>query len=292
MPFIDYYKILQIDKLATQETIKKAYRTLARKLHPDLNPNDKEAHKKFQEINEAHEVLSNVEKREKYDKYGNDWQHAEEIEKNKQQQQQYAAQNESAFSNDTNGDFSSFFESMFGSNAHTTQPKYKGQDYHTEITLTLLEAMETQAKILNVNNKKIRVTIPAGIANGQIISISGHGAAGINGGPNGDLLITFAILPNTQFKRLGNDLYTTVTIDLYTAILGGETVVTTISGDVKLKVKPETIYGTKVRLKGKGFPVYKNEGKFGDLYITYNIELPINLTDKQKELFTQLSTLK
>jgi curved DNA-binding protein len=152
-----------------------------------------------------------------------------------------------------------------------------------------MDASKTQKQTLTVNGKNIRITIPAGIENGQTIKIAGHGGPGINGGPNGDLFITFSIANDPQIKRLGNHLYTTVDLDLYTAVLGGEITIDTLSGKVKLKVAPETQNGSKIKLKGKGFPVYKNEGQFGDLFVTYNIKIPKNLTDKQKELFTELS---
>ncbi|HWJ28236.1 MAG TPA: DnaJ C-terminal domain-containing protein, partial [Flavisolibacter sp.] len=135
-------------------------------------------------------------------------------------------------------------------------------------------------------------TIPAGIENGQVIRLRGHGGQGINGGPNGDLYITFHINEDSHFRRSGNDLYTTVSLDLYTAILGGELTIDTFSGKVKLKVKPETQNGTKIRLKAKGFPVYKQESQYGDLYVTYDIKLPTNLSEKEKELFTELSKLR
>lgn len=290
MEFIDYYKILEIDKSASEADIKKAYRKLARKLHPDLNPNDKEAHKKFQTINEANEVLSDLEKRKKYDLYGKDWQHAEQFEQHRHQQT--SNQSGQQFSESSEGDFSSFFESLFGGGQRGSQTKYRGQDYNTELTLSLIDAMETHQQTLTVNGKNIRITISAGIENGQMIKLKGYGALGANGGPAGDLYITFIILTNPVFKRMGNDLYTKATIDLYTALLGGETTIETLKGKVKLKVKPETQYGTKIRLKGKGFPIYKKEGEAGDLYVTYEIKLPGNLTEKQKVLFTELSTLK
>lgn len=289
MEFIDYYKILEIEKTASEADIKKAYRKLARILHPDLNPNDKEAHSKFQAINEANEVLSDPEKRKKYDLYGKEWEHAEQFEQQKKQRPNPGRQQ---FNGAEEGDFSSFFESMFGSSERRRQPQYRGQDYSAELTLSLIEAMETHQRTLKVNDKNIRITIPAGIENGQVIKLKGYGFPGANGGPAGDLYITFIIAPHPDFKRLGDDLFTKTTIDLYTALLGGETVIETLKGKVKLKVEPETQYGTKIRLKGKGFPVYKKEGKAGDLYITYEILLPSNLTAQQKSLFTELSKLK
>jgi curved DNA-binding protein len=295
MDFVDYYKILGIEKNASQDDIKKAYRKLARKHHPDLNPNNKEAHKLFQQINEANEVLSDPEKRKKYDEYGKDWKHAEQFEKEKQSsQQRYRDTNGQQFSGEFGDDrFSDFFESMFGgAGGRSAQTKFRGQDYNAELQLNLTDAFTTHQQTITVDGKNIRITIPAGVENGQKIKLKGHGGAGVNGGPNGDLYITFSIMSNSQFKRDGDNLYATVDIDLYTALLGGEIIIDTLSGKVKLKVSPETQNGIKIRLKGKGFPVYKSEGQFGDLFITYNVKLPTHLTEKEKELFTELSKLK
>lgn len=296
MEFVDYYRILDVPKTATQEEIKKAYRKLARKMHPDLNPNDKEAHKKFQQINEANEVLSDPEKRKKYDQYGKDWQHAEQFEHARQSQQQRSWDGGSrSFSGEYDeGTFSDFFESLFGGSAggeKRRQTKFRGQDYQATLQLNLRNAYTTHQQTLTVNGKNIRITIPAGVENGQVIKLKGYGEPGVNGGPAGDLYITFIIPDDPDFKRLGNDLYTTATIDLYTAVLGGETIIDTLSGKVKLKVAPGTQNGTKVRLKEKGFPVYKKEGQFGDLYVTFTIKIPTNLTEKEKELFSELFKL-
>lgn len=293
MTFVDYYKILGIDKTATPKDVKNAYRKLARKYHPDLNPNDLNAKKNFQQINEANEVLSDPEKRKKFDQYGKDWQHAEEFEKAKQHQGQSSGSRGARSSgSQSGGDFSAFFESMFGGGAgggRSRQVKYRGEDYNSEIHLNLTDAYKTHQQTINVNGNKIRITIPAGIENGQTIKITGHGGPGINGGPNGDLYITFSVANHSLFKRLGNNLHATVNLDLYTAVLGGELTIDTLDGQVKLKVKPETQNGSKVKLKGKGFPVYKKDGQFGDLLVTWNIQIPTNLTDKQKEIFTELS---
>ncbi len=295
MVFVDYYKILGIAKKATPKDIKNAYRKLARKFHPDLNPNDKDAKKNFQLINEANEVLSDPEKREKYDQYGQDWKHSEEFEKAKQYQEQTSNyRNKSNAGNQSEGNFSDFFESMFGgysSAGRSRQVKFRGEDYNAELHLDLIDAYKTHKQTLTVNGNNIRITIPAGIENGQTIKIPGHGGHGINGGPNGDLYITFSIANHPKIKRLGNNLYSTVDLDLYIAVLGGDITVDTLNGKVKLKVKPETQNGNKVKLTGKGFPVYKDEGKFGDFYITWAIKTPTNLTDKQKILFTELSKL-
>lgn len=293
MDFVDYYKILGVDKTATPKDIKSAYRKLARKYHPDLNPDDKDAKKKFQQINEANEVLSDPEKRKKFDQYGKDWQHADEFEKQKQYQRQSAGFGGQKYSGaQSEGDFSDFFESLFGGSAgrsRSRQVKYRGEDFNAELRLELIDAYKTQKQTLTVNGKKIRITIPAGIENGQTIKIPGHGGPGINGGPNGDLYITFSIANHPNIKRLGDNLYSAADLDLYTAVLGGEITIPTLDGQVKLIVAPVTQNGSKVKLKGKGFPVYKNEGRFGDFIVTWNIKIPTHLTDRQKELFTELS---
>lgn len=304
MAYIDYYNILGVDKKASAEDIKKAYRKLARKLHPDLNPNDAEAHKKFQQINEANEVLSDPEKRAKYDKYGENWKQSEEYEKAhrqyaRQQRQGGSRQETRTFYTEgdfSDADFSDFFHSMFGSGfsqhqGNHSQRKYKGSDYQAELHLSLRQAMQTHRQTLTINGKNIRITIPAGVDDGQKIKLAGYGQPGVNGGPNGDLYITFVVEEDIRFKRLGNDLYTTAEIDLYIAVLGGEATVDTLDGQVKIKVKPGTQPESKVRLKGKGVPVYKKDNRRGDLIATLKVKIPENLSSKEQELFTQLSKL-
>lgn len=307
MEFIDYYKILGLDKSASQADIKKAYRKLARKLHPDLNPNDKEAQRKFQQLNEANEVLSDPEKRKKYDQYGKDWQHADAFEEARKQQQQRGGGGFGGFGGGrtyTTGQgfdesqFSDFFESMFGgggfgsSSGRRQQAQFKGQDFNATLRLSLTDVLKSQKQTIDLGEKKIRLTIPAGVEDGQTIKIKGYGGEGVSGGPKGDLYITFEIFNNTRFKRLESDLYATEEISLYTAVLGGDITVDTLSGKVKLKVKPGTQNDTKVKLKGKGLPKYKKEGQHGDLYITYKVSLPENLSEREKELFNELSKLR
>ena len=289
---VDYYKLLGVERNATPEAIKSAYRKLARKLHPDLNPNDATAKKKFQEINEANEVLSDPDSRKKYDTYGENWKHAEEYEKARQSQGassgHYASGSRGGGSEE---DYSDLFGSMFGGRGGR-QPKFRGQDYYAELQLPLLEAFRTHKQTLTVNGKQIRITVPAGVEEVQTIKIPRHGGPGANGGPHGDLYITFHVGEHLRFKRVGRDLYTTAEIDLYTAVLGGELMLETLDGTVKLAVKPETQNGTKARLRGKGFPVYKQEGSFGDLIVTFHVKLPTGLTEDQQALFEKLRDTK
>ena len=314
MAFIDYYKVLGVERNATQDDIKKAYRKMARKYHPDLNKDDPNAKDKFQEINEANEVLSDPEKRKKYDEYGEHWKHADEFKAEREAYQRAQERGgQSAYWYSVNGDdfmggfggnahgfggnasgFSDFFEQLFGHGASAGRSgrgynmMSRGGDIEAQMNLSLREAAVTHKQTFSVNGENLRITIPAGIADGQMIKLKGHGEKGSNGAPDGDLYITFQIAPDPEFKREGDDLFTDVDIDLYTAVLGGSVNVRTIDGMVKLKVNPGTQNDTKVRLRGKGFPVYKKEGTFGDLIVTYHVNIPTSLSEKQKELFTQL----
>ncbi len=302
MRYKDYYKILGIDKNASEDEIKKAYRKLARKYHPDVNPDNKEAERKFKEINEANEVLSDPKKRKKYDTYGMDWAKVGDEQHeawNKaggyRSQSQYHTGETQDFDMD---DFSDFFRSMFGggfsgsSYTHHRSRSIKGQDYHAEMHLPLRTVFSDSKHTLTVNGKNMRITIPAGIKDGQVIKLKGKGGPGMNGGENGDLYITVMVDADPVFERKDNDLYMTHNIDLYTALLGGTTIVPTLAGNVRVKVKPETQNGTTMRLKGKGFPVYRKKGHFGDLYVRINVLLPTNLTEKEKELIKELSQLR
>ncbi len=300
--YIDYYKVLGLDKNASTDDVKKAYRKLARKYHPDLNPNNADAQKTFQQINEANEVLSDPEKRKKYDQYGENWKHAEQFEQARQQKgnsQQggnyggYEGFGGGDFSGFGGGGFSDFFEQMFGGSMggqrSSGKVRFKGSDLQAEMSMSLVDAYTTRQEVITINDKKVRITIPAGVEDGQVIKLKGYGNKGVNGGPDGDLYITFRISNHTKFKRLGNDLYTSVPISLYTAILGGEEIIDTLSGKIKLKIAAETQNNTQIRVKGKGFPIYKQDGQFGDLYVTYDVKIPTNLTEKQKELFRQIA---
>jgi curved DNA-binding protein len=301
MDFVDYYKSLGLAKTASSEEIKKAYRKLARKYHPDVNPDDKESERKFKEINEANEVLSNLDHRAKYDRYGKDWKNGEEYER--QQRQRRSTQGQGGRSQGSSGqgfadgNFSEYFESMFGGGGSGFRQggrsvKYKGQDLNAELHLNLKDVYEDFPQVLDVGGNKIRVTIGAGIANEQTIKISGKGNLGANGGPNGDLYIKIQLKNDTSFHRMGNNLHKNIELDLYTAILGGDLLTDTFDSKVKLKIAPETQNDTKVKLKGKGFPIYKKKGEFGDLILTYSIKLPKNLTENEKKLFKELKALR
>lgn len=286
MEFIDYYKTLGLTKTATADDIKKAYRKLAKQYHPDANPNNDNAKKKFQEINEANEVLSDVDNRKKYDKYGKDWQHGEA---RQQQQRGYSSPYENY---ENEGAFSDFFASMFGGTSQRRgATKQKAKDIQATFTINLTDAFATHQQTITINNKNIRITIPAGVEDGQAIRLKGLGQPAPNGGEAGDLILTFKINNNSPYKRIGNDLLLEQPIDLYTALLGGYVEVNTLHGKIKLKVKPETQPNTKTRLAGKGYPVYKEENEFGNLIIEFQIIIPINLNDAQKDLIKQLQAL-
>ncbi len=307
MAYIDYYKVLGVPKNASENDIKKAYRKLARKYHPDLNPNDKEAERKFKEINEANEVLGDADNRKKYDKYGENWKHADEIEAQQKARAQagagqsysgnFGGQGFEGFSDFGGNDgYSDFFSSMFGGEGRGSSGRqnvrYRGSDLNASLSIPLSSVLVDQKQVLEVGDKKIRITIPAGVKDGQSIRIKGKGAPGVNGGPSGDLYLTFKIINDTEFNRTGNNLQKRVNVDLYTAVLGGEIQIETIDGKkVKLKVKAGTQNGTKVKLSGKGMPIYQKKGKYGDFVITYKVMIPTNLTDKEKELFEELRKL-
>ena len=311
MEYKDYYKVLGLAKNATPEQIKKAYRKLARQHHPDVNPSDKGAEQKFKEINEANEVLSDPDKRKKYDQFGADWQ--------RYQQQpgggggrggqpggfdwsQYTQGGGGGFGGGGSpfgegDDFSDFFGSLFGNmgggggGGRSSRPA-GGPDYQAELELGLEEAYQGGPRTITVNGKNLRLTIAPGVADGQTIRLRDQGGPGRHGGPSGALLITLRIRPDARYARTGDDLTQDVPVSIYKALLGGEQTVETLSGPVKIKLKPETPNGTRLRLRGKGFPVYKKDGQFGDLYLRLSLTLPQHLTDPEKELFQQLAALR
>lgn len=297
---MDYYQILGISKTATADEIKKAYRKLARKYHPDLNPNDQAAEARFKEINEANEVLSNPETRAKYDQYGEHWKNSEAYGQ-AQKARQKSAGSQRYSSGGTSADYSDFFSSMFGGEegfdfgafrqGHAAG-KFKGQDIHATMSLSITDVLTEHKQTFEVNGKKIRITVPAGAYDGLQIKLAGYGGDGYNGGPKGDLYITFSIVNPTSYRVSGHDLKADVELDLYTAILGGQKTVSTPYGDIRLTVNPLTQNGTTVRVKDKGLPVYKEPGKYGNLLITFKVKLPGSLTEEEKKLFEQLKNMQ
>ena len=313
MDYKDYYKTLGVEKSATTEQIKKAYRKLARQYHPDVNPNDATAEQKFKEVNEANEVLSDPEKRQKYDQFGADYQRYEQAgaggagrgpggfdwsqyTQGGQGGNPFGGFGGGSFGGQGGEDFSDFFSSLFGNTgsgqgSRSTRPG-AGADYQAELELTLEEAYHGGPRTITVQGKNLRITIHPGVADGQTIRLRDQGGPGRNGGPNGSLLITFRILPDARYVRTGDDLTQDVPVSLYRALLGGSQTVETLSGVVKITIKPESASGTRLRLRGKGFPVYRQEGKFGDLYLRLNVQLPQDLTDQEKDLIKQLAQLR
>jgi curved DNA-binding protein len=288
MAYIDYYKILGIKRDATQEEIKKAYRRLAKKFHPDLNKDDPQAKSRFQEINEANEVLSDPEKRRRYDEYGENWKQSEDFGTGSNSNGNSWSYGFGGFGQGDRSEngFSDFFEQLFGK-GFKNRGTNRGADIQATLQLTLQEAAVTHRHTFIVNGEKIAITVPAGIADGQRIRLQKRGKAGIDGGERGDLYITFRILPDNRFTRVDNDLYTTFLCDIFTLLLGGEAIIPTLDGNVKATIKPGTQPDSKLRLRGKGFPIYRQEGKNGDLIITIKATLP-QLNKRQKELMEEV----
>ena len=293
MAFIDYYKVLGVERNASQEEIKKAYRRLAKQYHPDLNKDNPQAKEKFQEINEANEVLGDSEKRKRYDEYGEHWRHSEEYEAQRRNAHSYGggAQGFGAFegfgdfsrSAGNSSGFSDFFEQLFGGGFSRQQ---RGSDLQATLQMTLKEAATTHRRILEIEGEKIAITIPAGVADGQKIKVRGHGRESAYGKGRGDLYITFRIEPDSLFTREGDDLHTTAVCNLYTLLLGGEVVVPTLDGSVKLSIRPGTQPGSRLRVSRKGMPHYRREGR-GDMIVEIKVTLP-QLNTEQRELLKKM----
>ena len=298
MDYKDYYKILGVDKKASQDEIKRAYRVLAVKYHPDKNPDNKAAEEQFKLANEANEVLGNPEKRKKYDELGENWQQYEKqgnqsggnpFSGNQGGQYRYEANGNDPFGGQS--DFSDFFEQFFSGGARNgdgrTQNR-KGGDYETEMEITLEEAYQGTSRTIQVDNEKLRITTKPGSYNDQQLRIKNKGAKGNSEDNRGDLFVRIKVKNHPDFIRKGDNLYHIQTIDLYIAVLGGEVLINTLSGQVKIKISEGTQNGKSIRLKGKGMPIYDRKGIFGDFYLEIKVQIPDKLTDKQRELFEQL----
>jgi curved DNA-binding protein len=297
MEYKDYYKVLGVDKKASQEEIKKAYRKLAVKHHPDKNPGDKKAEEKFKEINEANDVLGDAAKRKKYDDLGENWQnqqaHASDFGRRSGPMgggQQYYT--------DDSGQFSDFFESFFGQGSGFGGTKQrrgrqmKGEDYQAETTITLEEAFQGTSRQLNLADQKLNLKLKPGIAEGQVLRMKEKGAPGRNGGPAGDLFITIHVHKHAQFERRGDDLYFDQPLDVLTAVLGGRLAVQTIDKTLNINIPAGTDSGKLFRLKETGMPKSSDPEHRGDSYVRVIINVPKQLSEQERQLWEQLAALK
>lgn len=306
----DYYKILGVEKTATSEQLKKAYRKLAVKYHPDKNPDNKAAEDKFKEINEAYEVLGDEEKRKKYDQFGENYKYYEQHGGRAEdydwsqfgggggQGRRYSYEGgnaEDMFGGE--GNFSDFFEQLFGSRfsgggrRQQQQGPGRGRDVQATMQVSLEDAYTGATRQVEVNGSRLNIKLKPGLYEGQVIRLKGKGSPGRKGGDNGDLLISIQLAPHPQYELKGKDVYTDLALPLYTAVLGGKLTVPTPGASLSMNIPAGTDSGKVFRLKGKGMPAYDNSGAAGDLYIKAIIHIPANLSEKEKELFQQLSQL-
>jgi curved DNA-binding protein len=316
MEYQNYYKILGVDRQASAGEIKRAYRKLARKYHPDVNPGNKQAEEHFKKINEAYEVLTDPQKRAKYDQLGASY---------RQWQQRGTSEGfdwgswmagfpgggrgeygetvddlfgQAGFSGQ--GGFSDFFNVIFGdlgagrSRTRTYPRRYsrRGQDQTHPIDITLEEAYTGTTRVVQIDGRRLEVRVPAGVKTGSRVRVRGQGRAGHAGGPSGDLYLKVNLIPHPVFERVGDDLFCDVSVDLYTAMLGGRTSVPTLKGALNLKIPSETQNGRTFRLKGQGMPSAGKEGAYGDLLVKVRVVLPRDLSEKEKALFRELARLR
>jgi len=323
MEYKDYYKILGVEKDASASEIKKAYRRLARKYHPDVNPEDAGAEERFKELTEAYEVLSDKDKRQKYDRFGSQWRQyeraggqAEDFDWSQWQTQPGAGQNYRAVTPEElnqmfggGGGFSDFFETLFGGQARTGSGyntgyggdpfrqtgtrRRPGRDLEQEIEITLEEAFHgTTRNIQYENGRTIQARVPRGVRTGSRVRLSGQGQPGAGGARAGDLYLVVRVLPHDRFRREGDDLHLTVPVELYNMLLGGSTTISSLDRQVRLTIPPETENGRVFRLTGLGMPKLQNPDERGDLYAAVQVQLPQNLTEQERELLENLRELR
>ncbi len=326
MQYKDYYKILGVGRNASQDEIKKAYRKLAVKYHPDKTEGDKKAENKFKEISEAYEVLKDPAKRKKYDRFGQNWKQYQEAGagaggfdfsdfmkqggsgrgRGRDRQEQSSSYGDTfSFEEVFTGGrgrsgFSDFFETLFGEEFRSARARprggstasMRGQDVTAETTLTLEEAYYGTARIIQMDGKKVRVNIKPGIRDNQTLRLPGKGVPGAGGGQAGDLYLKINITQHPVYKRDGDDLYMDVKVDLYTAVTGGKTEVETLKGKVKVDIPKKTQSGKVLRLPKLGMPVHNKPGEYGDLYVKVHIQIPDDLTEEDVKKFEHLKKSK
>ncbi len=312
MQYKDYYEILGLDKKASEKDIKKAYRKLANQYHPDKNPGNKAAEEKFKEITEAYEVLSDADKRRKYDALGANWQ---AYQQGGFDWPQFAGQGgphgartfrfegdpSEFFGRSGRGGFSDFFNMFFGGEAEDPFSRFRGgghrrmahqgRDLQAELHIGLIDAYQGGSRTFELQGEKLRIHIKPGAFDGQKLRIKGKGSSGLNGGPAGDLYLILRIFPDARFQREGDNLIYEAAIDLYTAVLGGSIEAPTLSGNVKITIPQGAEPGQTLRLKGKGMPRYEKPGQYGDLLVKLNIQMPKYLSEEEKRLFERLREL-
>lgn len=323
MKYKDYYDVLGVDRHASESDIKQAFRRLARQWHPDVNPDDHQAEEKFKEINEAYEVLGDPEKRAKYDRLGHSWsqwQHAGGDAGQYDWAQWFSGAPTGGraswggdlgdlFGGGGRGAFSDFYKALFGGMGSGRATTYgdifgprgadraygaasRSRDAEGSVTITLEEALSGTTRTLERGGRRIRVTIPPGVRTGSKVRIAGEGHAGTTGGSQGDLYLNISVEPHSQFERDGDDLRCDVDVDLYTAVLGGPVQVSTLSGDVTLKIPAGTQGGQVFRLRGKGMPNLRRPGQRGSLLATVEVRVPEQLSARERELFTELAHIR
>jgi len=320
MEYKNYYKILGVDRNAKEKDIKRAYRQLARQFHPDVNPGDKQAEEKFKEINEAYEVLSDPEKRSKYNRLGTSWQQWQRRGYDPGQfdwsqwfsgapggmHVEWSGNLGDLFGGSGTGMFSDFFRTIFGEmggarrartdenlfSRTTNQGTLRGQDMEAEVEITLEEAFHGTTRVLERDGRRIRVKIPPGAQSGSRVKIAGKGGPSYGGSSPGDLYLNITVKPHPVFRREGDNLRCNADVDLYTAVLGGQLRVPTLNGDVSLKIPAGTNSGKTFRLRGKGIPNPRNPKQRGDLLATVQVQVPQRLGARERELFEELARLR